>query len=231
MAKVNGAATSHRFFTTRTPFGANVRGLRLRTVPKDRRLFDLLGAAGANVSRAAGLLDQVMTSWPDRRELVREILICEQEGDRLTHDVIHLLNTSKVTAIDRGDILALASSLDDVVDYAEETADFMGLYKIEAPMAQAEQLTGVLRDAARSLDRALHALSDGQPLAEHVREVNRLENEGDRISRDALASLFERGIDPMVVIRWKDIVERIEQAIDACEHSANIAEGILVKTA
>jgi predicted phosphate transport protein (TIGR00153 family) len=172
-----------------------------------------------------------MKSWPDRRELVREILICEQEGDRLTHDVIHLLNTSKVSSIDRGDILALASALDDVVDYAEEAADFMGLYKIEAPMAQAEQLTGVLRDAARSLDKTLDALTHGDSVAEHVRDVNRLENEGDRISRDALASLFERGIDPMVVIRWKDIVERIEQAIDACEHSANIAEGILVKNA
>src|SRR5918992_1206697 len=157
-------------------------GVRLRAVPKDRQLLDLLGAAAANVSRAAGLLDQVMKSWPDRRELVREILICEQEGDRLTHDVIHLLNTSKVSSIDRGDILALASALDDVVDYAEEAADL-----------------------APNLARA----------------VTRLENEGDRISRDALASLFERGIDPMVVIRWKDIVERIEQAIDACEHSAN----------
>jgi predicted phosphate transport protein (TIGR00153 family) len=231
VARANGAIGGHEFFTTRTGLGATVLGLKLRTVPKDRQLLDLLGAAAANVSRAAGLLDQVMKGWPDRRELVREILICEQEGDRITHDVIHLLNTSKVTAIDRGDILALASALDDVVDYAEEAADFLGLYKIEAPMEQAEQLTGVLRDAARNLDHALAALSHGDPLAEHVREVNRLENEGDRISRDALASLFERGIDPMVVIRWKDIVERIEQAIDACEHSANIAEGILVKNA
>jgi predicted phosphate transport protein (TIGR00153 family) len=204
-------------------------GVKLRTVPRDRQLLDLLSAAAANVSRAAGLLDQVMKGWPDQRELVREILICEQEGDRLTHDVIHVLNTSRITAIDRGDILALASALDDVVDYAEEAADFMGLYRIEAPMAQAEALTGVLRDAARSLDRVLDSLAHGGELAEHVRDVNRLETEGDRISRDALASLFERGIDPMVVIRWKDIVERIEQAIDACEHSANIAEGILVK--
>jgi uncharacterized protein len=205
--------------------------LRIRTVPKDRQVLNLLGSAAANVARAAVLLDQVMTGWPDRNELVREILICEQEGDRITHDVIQLLNTSRVTAIDRGDVLALASALDDVVDYAEETADFLGLYKIEAPMEQAEQLTGVLRDAARSLEHALHALVHGEPIADHVREVNRLENEGDRITRDALASLFEGGIDPMVVIRWKDIVDRIEEAIDACEHSANLAEGMLVKNA
>jgi predicted phosphate transport protein (TIGR00153 family) len=206
-------------------------GVKLRTVPTDRRLLDLLASAAANVSRAAGLLDQVMTGWPERRELVREILICEQEGDRITHDLIHLLNTSKVTAIDRGDVLALAAALDDVVDYAEEAADFMGLYKLDAAMEQAEQLTGVLRDAARSLDRVLDALAHGEAVAEHVRDVNRLENDGDRITRDALASLFAGGIDPMVVIRWKDIIERIEQAVDACEHAANIAEGMLAKNA
>ena len=170
-----------------------------------------------------------MKPWPEAGGLGREILICEQEGDRITHDIIHRLNSTSVTPIDREDIFALASALDDVVDYTEEAADFMGLYNIEAPMEQAQQLTRVLEDACRNIAQALTRLRGFQDLNHYFVEVNRLENEGDRITREALASLFADGIDPMVVIRWKDIFERLEQAIDACEKAANILEGIVVK--
>jgi uncharacterized protein len=209
---------------------ASVLGLRARTEPCDAQLLGLLRSAASNAARAAGLLDKLMTSWPERSDLAEDILGCEHDGDRITHDVIQLLNTARPQSMERGDVLALASALDDIVDYAEETADLLGLYKVEAPMEQAERLTGVLREAALHVAATLAALSDGLPLGEHVREVNRLENEGDRVSRSALASLFAQGIDPMVVIRWKDIVERTEEAIDACEHAANIAEGIDVKS-
>jgi uncharacterized protein len=204
---------------------------RFSLVPKDREFFNLFDEAGANILRAAELLSQLMKSWPDAGGLGRDILICEQEGDRITHDIIHRLNTTSVTPIDREDIFALAAALDDIVDYTEEAADFMGLYNIEAPMEQALQLTDLLEDACRNISQALSKLRGLPDLNHYFVEVNRLENEADRVTREALASLFRNGIDPMVVIRWKDIFERLEQAIDACESAANILEGIIVKHA
>jgi uncharacterized protein len=204
---------------------------RFSLAPKDREFFNLFQEAGTNVQRAAELLVQLMRSWPDAGGLGRDILICEQEGDRITHDIIYRLNTVSVTPFDREDIYALASGLDDVVDYTEEAADFLGLYKVEAPMEQAQHLADLLLDACRNLAEALTKLRGFRDLHHYFVEVNRIENEGDRVTREALASLFSDGIDPMVVIRWKDIFERIEQAIDACERVANILEGICVKQA
>jgi uncharacterized protein len=204
---------------------------RFSLAPRDREFFNLFQEAGTNVQRAADLLVQLMKSWPDAGGLGREILICEQEGDRITHDIIYRLNTVSVTPFDREDIYALASGLDDVVDYTEEAADFLGLYKVEAPMEQAQHLAELLLDACRNLAEALTNLRGFRDLHHYFVEVNRIENEGDRVTREALASLFSDGIDPMVVIRWKDIFERIEQAIDACERVANILEGICVKQA
>jgi uncharacterized protein len=198
---------------------------------RHHQFFNLFEEAGANISRAAELLHRMLHSWPDSEELGREILICEQEGDRITHDLIQLLNRRIATPVDRHDIYALASALDDVVDYTEEAADFLVLYGIEAPMEQAQQLSAVLRDCCRSLAEALSRLPGFDDLHQYLVEVNRLENEGDRIQRAALASLFANGIDPMVVIRWKDIFERLESAIDACETAANILESIVVKHA
>ena len=199
-------------------------------VPKDRQYFDLFEEAAGNIVRAADLLDEMLRNFPERQdELTREILICEQQGDRITHDIIRRLNETFVTPIDREDILALASSLDDIVDYIEEAADYLGLYKIEAPFEQAQQLAHVLYQAARQLAEAMPRLRTFDDISHYTVEVNRLENDGDRISREAMAALFEGGIDPMVVIRWKDIYERLENAIDACETVANILEGIVIK--
>jgi uncharacterized protein len=198
-------------------------------VPRDRQYFDLFEEAAGNVLRAAELLDQMLTTYPDHGELAREILICEQEGDRITHDLSRRLNETFVTPIDREDILALASALDDIVDYTEEVADFLGLYKIEAPMDQSLQLSSVLRDCCRQLVEAMARLRGFKDMSHYIIEMHRLENDGDRIVREALASLFDNGVDPMVVIRWKDIFERQEAAIDATEHAANILEGIVIK--
>jgi predicted phosphate transport protein (TIGR00153 family) len=203
--------------------------VRLSLLPKDRQFFNLFEEAGANILHSAELLTKLLKSWPDAGGLGREILICEQEGDRITHDIIHRLNSTSVTPLDREDIYALASALDDIVDFPEEAADFMGLYNIEAPMEQAQQLAAVLEDSCRNISQALSRLRGFNDLNHYFVEVNRLENEGDRITREALASLFRNGIDPMMVIRWKDIFERLEHAIDACEHVANILEGIVVK--
>ncbi|MBO0767782.1 MAG: DUF47 domain-containing protein [Solirubrobacterales bacterium] len=197
--------------------------------PRDRAYFELFEEAGKNIYKAALLLEELLTGFPDSRALAEQILRCEQEGDRITHDIIDRLNHSFVTPIDREDILALASALDDVVDYAEEVADYLGLYKIEAPMDQAIRLAQVLKDSARQIDEAIPRLRGFRDLSHYTVEINRLENEGDRITREAVASLFDGGIDPMVVIRWKDLFERLENAIDATEHVANILEGIVIK--
>jgi uncharacterized protein len=199
--------------------------------PRDREFFDLFEEAGGNIVRAAGLLQEMLRDYPDRSELAREILICEQEGDRITHDIIQRLNQTFVTPMDREDILALASALDDVVDFTEEVADYLGLYKIEAPMDQAVQLASVLHQATRLVAEAMPRLRSFKDLSHYTVEINRLENDGDRLVREAIASLFDNGIDPMVVIRWKDIFERLEEAIDATEHVANIVEGIVIKNA
>ncbi len=198
-------------------------------VSRDRQFFDLFEEAAGNIQRAADLLDQMLRGYPDTAELARDILICEQEGDRITHDIIRRLNETFVTPIDREDIYALASALDDIVDYTEEAADYLGLYKIEAPMEQAQRLAHVLLQSSRAIAEAMPRLRSFEDIAHYTVEINRLENDGDRITREAMASLFDNGIDPMVVIRWKDIYDRLENAIDATERVANILEGIVIK--
>ena len=199
--------------------------------PRDRVYFELFEKAGQNMLQAASLLHELLDGWPDNKHLAGEILDLEHEGDRITHDIIDRMNHTFVTPIDREDILALASAIDDVVDYVEEVADYLGLYKIEAPMEQSIRLARVLADATERVSQALGELCGSEDIARHTVEVNRLENEGDRVVREAIASLFERGIDPMMVIRWKDIFERLEDAIDATEKTANILEGIIIKNA
>jgi predicted phosphate transport protein (TIGR00153 family) len=199
--------------------------------PNEREYFDLFEQAGANIVRAAGLLDEMLASYPDRRELAGVIHDCEHDGDRIAHAVIQRLNHTFVTPFDREDIHELVSVLDDIVDFIDEVADYLGVYKIDAPMEQSQQLAGVLVEAAGQVAGALTHLRGFKNITRYTVEVHRLENEGDRIVRDAIGSLFEGGIDPMVVIRWKDIYERLENAIDSTERAAYIIEGIVIKNA
>jgi len=198
-------------------------------IPNDREFFDLFEEASTNIVHAADLLDQMLRTFPERAELARDILICEQEGDRITHDIVQRLNQTFVTPIDREDIYELASGLDDIVDFTEEVADYMGLYKIEAPMEQAQRLAHILVESSRQIAEAMPRMRSFKDISPYTVEIHRLENDGDRVSREAMASLFDTGIDPMVVIRWKDIFERLESAIDATERAANILEGIVIK--
>ena len=202
---------------------------RFSLLPRDRTFFDLFIEAGQNSVHASRLLDRMMTQWPEDGGLSQEIVKAEQEGDRITHDIVNRLNTTFVTPIDREDIYGLATQMDDIVDYAEEAADFLGLYKIEAPMEQAGALTKVLVAACEQLAMGLEHLPEFKDLDKYWIEIHRLENEGDRISRDAVASLFSNGVDPMVVIRWKDMFAVLENAIDATETAAQILEGIVIK--
>jgi uncharacterized protein len=204
---------------------------RFSLVPKDRVFFDLFAEGGQNTLRTAKLLRDLLERWPDDGGLSTDILKAEQEGDRITHDIIQRLNTTFVTPIDREDIHTLATQMDDIVDHIEETADFMGLYRIEAPMDQSQALAEVLVKSCEQLYGLLQNLRGFKGLDHYWIEIHRLENDGDRIYRDAIASLFADRIDPMVVIRWRDVFLRLERAIDATETSASIVEGIVIKNA
>ena len=197
---------------------------------QDERLLDLLEESGRNVSRAGELLREMIADYPEKATLARELLLCEQEGDRIAHDVIYrLAENGPRSPFDSRDVYDLVSALDDVVDFAEQTADSLVLYGIEAPMEQAQELADVLARASAEVQRALEKLHVRADLAGTLVQIHELENEGDRISRDAIGSLFATGVDPMVVIRWKDIFESLEQAIDSCETVAHVLEGIALK--
>ena len=196
---------------------------------KEREFFDLFEEAGNNAVRAAELLELMLDTWPDHGEALRDVVVCEQEGDRITHDIIQRLNQTFVTPFDREDIIDLASAMDNIVDFIEEIADFLGLFRIEAPTDQAQRMARVLHEATRQVNGAMPALRRLEDIRTFMVEVNRLENEGDRILREAVATLFDHGIDPMMVIRWKDIYERLENAIDSTETVANILENIVIK--
>jgi uncharacterized protein len=203
----------------------------LTSAPRYGSFYTLFERAGANVERATGLLAKLVTDWPDDGNRMRlELKELETEGDRITHDVIHHLNVKAATPFPIADAHALISELDDVVDLAEEVADFMGLYRIEAATEQAIELADVLHKAGRELAAAMGTLRHPERLRPHIVAIQELEREGDRLERDALSSLFDGGIDPMVVIRWKDLYERLEEAIDACRHAGNTLEGLVVKS-
>jgi uncharacterized protein Yka (UPF0111/DUF47 family) len=199
--------------------------------PNYSELLRLLRDAGANVERATALLLAVLETWPDDDGRRHDLVTLEHEGDRITHDIIHHLHSKAATPLDRSDVLSLASGIDDVVDFAEEVGDFLALYRVEAATEQSVALARILRDAGAEVAAALADLDTMEGLRARLVEINRLEEEGDRVTRNGLAALFEGGIDPMVVIRWKDIYERLEQGIDSCEHVAHVLEGVLVKRA
>ncbi len=195
-----------------------------------QEVLGYLAEAGANVRRAAELAAELFTTWPDDTSRLRaEIAECEDRGDELTRRIVHMIHRSKLEPFDRGDVYRLATAIDDVVDEIEEAAEETAIYHIEAPLEQAQALAGVLRDAARDLAAALAGLSTSDGIEEHLQGIRRHEHEGDRIYRDALAALFDGGVDPMVIIRWKDVLGAIEEAIDRSRNAADHLQQILVK--
>jgi predicted phosphate transport protein (TIGR00153 family) len=199
--------------------------------PDYGELYGMLRQAGRNVELATGLLRELMRAWPDGAVKRVELVDLEHENDAVTHDIVHHLHARPAVPFERSDVLALASGLDDVVDYAEEAADFLGLYRVEAPMDQAIALADTLAVAGHEVAAATASLDDLAGAMPHLHEIKRLENEGDRLLREGLTALFEGGVDPMVVIRWKDIFERVEEGIDACDRVAHLLRGIAVKRA
>ena len=208
-------------------YGARMWTAKLK---EDSDLLTLFEASGRNVQRASCLLRELFAEYPEQPELADEIRVCEHEGDRLAHEIFSRL-AAHGAHLEAADVHALTGALDDVVDYAEEAADQLGLYGVEAPMEQAQAMTEVLVQVADQVVDALHELREGEDLAQQLIEIHRLEDHADRIVRAAVASLFVNGIDPMMVIRWKDIFETLESAVDACETVANVLEGITLKRA
>lgn len=209
-------------------YGRLVRPLQRGHV--DSGLFELFEESGRNIQRASLVLRDLLDDYPERAHLAKDLYLCEQDGDRIAHDIIHRLSDRRRRrGLDNADGYQLATALDDIVDFAEEAADTLVTYRVEAPMEQSVAMADVLVGAAEQTAAALRALRTGGDMSTQLVEIHRLENEGDRIRRAAIGSLFENGIDPMIVIRWKDIFEALEAAIDSCERVAHILEGIVLK--
>jgi uncharacterized protein Yka (UPF0111/DUF47 family) len=204
------------------------------TRPKaDRELLALFEAAGENGLRACILLRDLLAGFPEHPELAAAVRDLEHEGDRLAHETLLRLaeHGGRAGALDATDVHALTGALDDIVDFAEEAADQLGLYGVEAATEQSVEMAEVLVLAAEAVAAAVRDLRDGGDLGPRLVEIHRLENDADRIVRGAVATLFVQGIDPMVVIRWKAIYDTLEAAVDACETVANVLEGIALKQA
>jgi uncharacterized protein len=204
----------------------------LRRRSTDPELQVLIEQAGENVLRSGSLLRELIAAMPEHSSLAERLKDCEQAGDRTTHDIIHRLagaGRRRRWPLDPGEGYALATALDDVIDNTEQAAAQLHLYGVEAPMEQAVAFADVLVGADEQIVEALQRLCAGEEPAPHLVEIHRLENEGDRLLRDGVASLFAGGADPMVVIRWKDIFESLEAAVDACEKVAHVIEGVLLK--
>ncbi len=203
---------------------------KIRLTPQNREFYSLFGGASRNTVEISRLLVQLLDRFPeDGATLIRQIKDREHEGDRITHEIVDLLNRTFVTPFDRDDIYRLASAVDDVCDHVDEAADNLALYGVkQVPDAARAQADVILRSAIE-LDEAVVRLDGFKESKQQLIELRALEDEGDRLVRDAVAALFRSGQDPISIIRWKDIHEQLEAAVDACENAADVLEAILVK--
>ena len=204
--------------------------MRLSLVPKTTEFYDLFAQAGANAVEVARLAETRFREFPDTTVTQDRVKELEHEGDRLTHEIVNLLNTQYVTPFDRDDIYALAGALDDIVDNIDEVSDLLDLYKVEGSMQQALEQCRVLVAATTSLADALADLKGVGGVQRHLADLKACEDEGDRIRRDAIAALFEdEDVSPREIIRWKDIFDGLEEAIDSCERASLVLGNIVVK--
>jgi predicted phosphate transport protein (TIGR00153 family) len=202
---------------------------RFRLVPQNRAFYELFDRAAANLVETAELLVELLEHYPDRSQLVARIKDHEHIGDDVTHEIVLMLNKTFVTPIDREDVYDLASALDDICDLMDQVADELSLYRVESVQPAAVEQARVVRRAVVILAEAIAALDGLRDIGELLVAIHTLEDEGDRIVRDAVAGLFANGLDPLVVIRWKDIYQDLEQAIDGCERAAHVLESVYLK--
>ena len=203
---------------------------RLTLTPQKREFFDLYNQAAANIVAIADRLVALLDRFPDGADdLGREVKELEHEGDRLTHELVDLLNRTFVTPFDRDDMYRLAGALDDVCDHVDEAAGRIVSYGVDQIRLQAKEQAQTVRRAAGELADAVALLEDFQDSRSHLDELRELEDVADQILHDSVSSLFMARADPLEVIRWKDIHESLEEAMDACESAADVLEAIVVK--
>jgi predicted phosphate transport protein (TIGR00153 family) len=206
--------------------------MRLALVPRPTEFYKLFTRAGANALEAAQKAETRFREYPDSSVTQADVKEVEHAGDQITHDIVQLLNTQYVTPFDREDIYQLATAIDDIVDNIDEACDLLELYGVESATKQALEQCRILVAATEHLARALAELKSRRGVQEELTGLKAMEDEGDRVVRDAIADLFrDSRIDPLVVIRWKDIFEALEAAIDACESAGLVVGNIVVKNA
>jgi uncharacterized protein len=204
--------------------------VRIRLTPQKREFFELFTHASSNAVEISRLLVDLLGRFPDEgAELITRIKEREHTGDRLTHEVVNLLNRTFVTPFDRDDIYRLAAAVDDVCDNIDEAADKLGSYGVKGVPQKAQEQADVILRSAIKLDEAMQRLEGFRNSQEQLDALRELEREGDVLVRDGVAELFRSGQDAISIIRWKDIHERLEEAVDACENAADVLEAILVK--
>ena len=203
---------------------------RLSLTPQKREFFDLYSQASANTVEIARLLVELLDRFPDGgKALIGQIKELEHLGDRLTHDIVLLLNKTFVTPFDRDDMYRLAGALDDICDHIDEAADNLGSYGVDRVPEKAREQASVILRASTKLDEAVRRLEGFKDSSDQLAELRALEDEGDALERDAVAELFRSTDDAKTIIRWKDIHERLEEAVDALENAADVLEAIVVK--
>ena len=205
--------------------------MAFRLIPREERFYDDFVALAEQIRRGATMLDEMLA--PDRPiwDKADEIKEVEHECDTLTHQIIQRLHRTFVTPLDREDIYSLAKSLDDVMDAIDATAALVRLYQIDRVRPDARELTRIINDSVDQMVAALHALEKKSGVAQPAVEINRLENEADRAHQAAVRRLFEEERDPIAIIKWKEILDFLEDATDRCEDVANVLEGVVVKHA
>ncbi|PYV93729.1 MAG: DUF47 domain-containing protein [Acidobacteria bacterium] len=203
----------------------------IKFIPKEEKFFDMFNAMAQNVQEGSKLLKKMMEKDADIRDIAESIKALEHKGDRMTHDLFTKLNKTFIVPIDREDIHALSSKIDDVMDLIESIARRMVLFKIKETSEPATQLAQILSRSTAEVTAAVSQLQNGMKVMEHCIEINRLENEADHIYHVALGKLFETETDPINLIKWKELLEELENSLDKCEDVANVIESIVVKNA
>ncbi len=202
-----------------------------RLIPREEKFFEFFEQAAANILEGAKVLVQMTDErGADFQERWKRLEEIEHVGDKITHQIIRKLNQTLITPIDREDIHSLAVALDDVMDLIEASASRMSLYKIKQPTEEARKLAQVILKSAEEIVGAVSNIERMDDVMGHCIEINRLENMADDISREAIAGLFDKGHDPMDVIKWKEIYETMETTTDRCEDVANIVESVALKS-
>jgi predicted phosphate transport protein (TIGR00153 family) len=204
--------------------------MRVRFTPERKEFFDLFSRASTNAVDIARMGSELFERFPqDGAELIRRIKELEHTGDELTHEIVIQINKTFVTPFDRDDIYRLAGAIDDVCDFVDETADHLGSWGVSEVPPGARALAIVILQQTILLDEAVQRLDGFKDSSRQLIELRNLEDEGDRLFRDGVGALFRSGADPLTVIRWKDIYEGLEEAVDACENAADVLEAIVVK--